>query len=456
MEREVILTESKYIKSTREKETVTFLAFCFFFTLFVLPQYFGIPFPLFDFTVLRILLVVMLLIIFGDKERQQQFISLVITAPYSKVLLPYMLVTLYTLVLRVDINAFLNPFIEILTFYLLIYMIRYCLGVERTMKCVRLFSYLIVFLGIVEIIIHRSPFSYLETIHGLYTGRFFRSGHYRIMGPANHSLGYGLILLTMLPMICFDLEMKEINLLSHKLLLILIAVNVFFNGSRSTLAVFILEVVLLILFSSKAHTKKLILIGGVCFIFVLCFLVVFHNTNLGQYILMQITSVIDEVLGTTYSIQYGANMEALSSSSNYREQLKYIFQVDWLNPWLGLGRKRSFASEINGSYISSIDNYYIAEFVRYGYPGMIGYLVFLLYFLIKMLIVSVQKKSGFSKMLFVGALCYCINLLWVDSLQTLKYLYVLFAIFVCLPESIVEAEKRKTYKKPRVSRYIRE
>ena len=456
MEREITLTESKYIKPSRERKTVSLLAFFFFFTLFVLPQYFGIPFPLFDFTVLRIMILIMLVLIFGDKQRQKQFVEIVMKAPYSEVLIPYMIVLCYTLVLRVDINALLNPLIEILTFYLLIYFIRYYFGIEKTIKYVIYFSYIIVLLGIVEMVLQRSPFSFLETISGLYTGRFIRSGHYRIMGPANHSLGYGLILITMLPIICFDQEKQEINVLSHKLLLLLTTVNVIFNGSRSTLGVFLLEIVLIILFSSKVNIKKFILIGSIFFVVFGCFLVIFQTTSFAQYILLQITSVIDELFGTTYSIQYGANVEALSSSSNYRDQLKYIFQVEWLNPWLGLGRKRSFASEINGSFINSVDNFYIAEFIRYAYPGMISYLLFLFYFLIRMLKHMIQKKSNLCKALFIGALCYCINLLWVDSLQTLKYLYVLFAIFACLPEVSSETEKRKKSKEQPKSKYIRE
>ena len=42
----------------------------------------------------------------------------------------------------------------------------------------------------------RTPFAYLETIRGLYTGGMIRSGSYRIMGLANHSLAYGLILIS--------------------------------------------------------------------------------------------------------------------------------------------------------------------------------------------------------------------------------------------------------------------
>ena len=65
---------------------------------------------------------------------------------------------------------------------------------------------------------------------------------------------------------------------------------------------------------------------------------------MGRYILLQITSILDELLGTELAVQFGADLTALSSSSNYRDQLKYIFTVDWLNPLLGLGRKRSLNS----------------------------------------------------------------------------------------------------------------
>ena len=40
------------------------------------------------------------------------------------------------------------------------------------------------------------------------------------------------------------------------------------------------------------------------------------------------------------------------------------------------------------------------------------------------------KHSDLCKMLLISTVCYMINLLWLDSLQTLKYLYVVFAIFM--------------------------
>ena len=451
----LILTESKYIKPTREMKGFSLVSFAYFFTLFVLPQYFGVPFPIFDLTVLRIMIVIIILFIFGIRQRQKQFIELTFRASYSKYLFPYLLVLSYTLVLRVDINALLNPLIEIICFFLLIYVIRYSFGIKKTLDYILIFTYIIAFLGLVEYVIQRSPFSYLETISGLYTGRFIRSGNYRIMGPANHSLGYGLILITLIPFICYDMEKDEINILRRKLLLLMTAANILLNGSRSTLGVFILEIFLLALFSKKMNIKRLIIIGGAFLAIFLCFLLIFKNTNIGRYFLLQITSVMDEVLGTTYSLAYGADLKALSSSSNYREQLKYIFQVDWLNPFLGLGRKRSFMSEVNGAFIKSVDNYYIAEYIRYAYPGMICYIVFILQFLIRMLKSSIQKKSQISKTLFVGCLCYCINLYWVDSLQTLKYLYILFAIYVCLPENVKEVQNSGKQENKKHSLYIK-
>lgn len=454
MERVDLLTESKYIRTSRVIKAFPYVSAAFFFTLYVLPQYFGIPFPLFDFTVLRVMIIIMFFFVLGIKEKKQKFFELIAKETCSKVLIPYLLVLVYTTVLRVDVNAFLNPAIELISFYLLIYVIRYCFGVKKTLEYILIFSYLLASLGLVEYVIQRSPFSYLETIKGINSGRFIRSGYYRIMGPSIHSLGYGLILITMVPVVCFDIDKEEINILKHKLLFVMVAVNVFFTGSRSTLSIFLLELVLLALMSNKINKKKLILIGGLFVTAFMTFLIIFRNTSVTQYILLQITSVADELLGTTYSVKYGADLEALGSSSNYRDQLKYIFQVDWLNPLVGLGRKRSFSCEINGSFIRSVDSFYIAEYIRYAYPGMICYMAFIFYFLLRMLKNCIQKKSQISKMLFIGSLCYCINIIWLDSLQTLKYLYILFAIFLSLPGNNSEEAKERA-KKKLPSKYIK-
>lgn len=447
--------ESKYIKSPRENKIFYVVSIVFLFSLFVLPQYFGIPFPMFDFTALRIMIIVLFLLIFGDRDRRNDFIRIIANYRYSLVLVPYLMVTGYTMILRVDINAFLNPFLEIVAMYLLIYVIKYSLGIEKTINLLVAFTYLIAILGMIEFVVGRSPFSYLETISGIYTGEFIRSGHYRIMGPCNHSLGYGLMLVAVTPVSCIDIKEKSVNILKHPMLLVLLLANVFFTGSRSTLGVFIIEIFLLFLFSDNSVKKKAILIFGMVLALAAVYVIVFNKSSVSQYIMLQITTISDEIFGTDWSVQYGASKDALSSSSNYREQLMSIFTLDWLNPFLGIGRKRAFASEINGSYIHSVDSFYIAEYIRYAYPGLFSYIFYLMYFITGMLKKFKQKSSGIYKGLFTAVVCYLINLYWVDSLQTLKYMYIIFVLYIVIAG---DEEKLKSFKIERskvASRYIK-
>lgn len=427
---EEICPNSKYIKPARENKIFYVVSIVFLFSLFVLPQYFGVPFPMFDFTMLRIMIILLFLLILSDRDRRNDFVKVITNYRYSLVLIPYLLVIGYTMVLRVDINAFLNPFLEIVAMYLTIYVIKYSLGIEKTINILVGFTYLIAILGMVEFVMGRSPFSYLETISGIYTGQFIRSGHYRIMGPCNHSLGYGLMLVSITPIVCIDIKEKCVNILKHPFLMILLLANVFFTGSRSTLSVFIVEIFLLFFFSDNYTKKKSIIIFGMVLSVVTVYVMVFNNSTIAQYIMLQLTTIIDEIFGTDFSLSYGASKDALSSSSNYRDQLASIFTLDWLNPLLGIGRKRAFSSEINGSFIHSVDSFYIAEYIRYAYPGLFAYLLYIGYFIVSMVKKFKSKQGGIYKGLFVAAVCYLINLYWVDSLQTLKYIYIIFVIYI--------------------------
>lgn len=448
---------SKYIKPTRDPQFFQYAVIGFLIALFIMPQYFGLPLPMFDMTILRMMIVVISLMIFMDRQRRDDFLNLIRYSKFTLFLIPYLMVIGYTMVLRVDINAVLNPFIELYSLYLLIYIIKYILGVQTTIRYLQVFALILAILGMVEYVMSRSPFSYLETITGIYTGQFFRSGQYRIMGPCVHSLGYGLLLISAVPFSCINVVKKELNLFAHPLLLILLAMNIVFTGSRSTLSVFLVEVFLIFLFSTK-EKKKTIFFGGIFMLFLLAiFLIVGRSTSVAQYILLQLTTIIDELFGTSYSIAYGASLTDLGSSSNYRDQLTDIFKLDWLNPVLGIGRKRAFAAEINGSYIHSVDNFYIAEYIRYAYPGLFAYILFLGYFIINMIKTIFTRHSEICKALFISSVCYLMNLYWLDSLQTLKYLYIAFAIYICLKDDLEHETDpgEKEEKKKKTSKYIK-
>lgn len=449
------ISTSKYIKEPAEKVAFYRCAVFYIYALYVMPQYFGIPNPVFDLTIVRIGIVLLLVFIICDYTRLRDFLSCILHEKASLAVLPYVIVLLYTMVLRADINALLNPLIEILEMYLLIYVVKDSIGTDKTIKLIQKFIYILVILGIVEMIMKQSPFAYLVTIDGLYTGRYMRGGHYRIMSSCNHSIGYGMLLITAMPFAGLDVDTKKFDLFRRPFLLIGTIVNIFATGSRSSLGLMFLVFVLMLIMSDKEYFRRnvLIVVTSVTAFAVLTFLL--QGTGFGKYILLQITSLIDSFFHTKLSAKFGADVTQLGQSASYRKLLKKVFKVSWLNPVLGIGRKRAFSSTIDGLVVQSIDNFYIAEFVRYAYPGMISYIALLLYMLIGMLRDMFKTRSATIRTLFIGALCYCLHLYIADSLQTLKYLYVLFALYLCCEKTPYVPEEKGKYFGKRESKYVR-
>lgn len=97
MTQESAVRTSKYIKPAREEKIFEKTVVFFLFSLFVMPQYFGLPTPLFDFTLLRMMLILVLFMIIYDDERKVAFADLILHSRLTLVLLPYMFVLLYTM-----------------------------------------------------------------------------------------------------------------------------------------------------------------------------------------------------------------------------------------------------------------------------------------------------------------------------------------------------------------------
>lgn len=77
MTQESAVRTSKYIKPAREEKIFEKTVVFFLFSLFVMPQYFGLPTPLFDFTLLRMMLILVLFMIIYDDERKVAFADLI-------------------------------------------------------------------------------------------------------------------------------------------------------------------------------------------------------------------------------------------------------------------------------------------------------------------------------------------------------------------------------------------
>lgn len=404
-----------------------FLCAFLIIALIVMPQYFGIHIGI-DFTCTRFANIFIILYMVFNRPIFTHFIK---TATRCEVLWPllmYLFVAFYTMIFRADFKAFFLVFIEILTFFMMVYGIRYVVGVRRTIKWILGCAYFLTIYGLIEYVYGQSIFlKFLSTMPNIVTNSY-RSGHYRIMGPCGHSIGYGLFLLLFAAISCYDYEKDRLYLFQRPILLSLTMINIFLTGSRSTLGVVLVVLFLIFVFSDSYCKKKSLFIGFGIVVFFLVALFLLQNTGIGRYFLGQVSSVIDQVFGTNFATKYGIDVETLNNSTEYRKSLPLIFKLDWLNPILGRGNKFSGA-EINGTFIQSIDHYYVAQYIKFAYPGLISYICYLIVAAYVLIRDGIKYRSGLITLVFISLGTYFLNLWWVDALQTLKISYLFLALY---------------------------
>ena len=395
-------------------------------SLIIMPQYFGIHIGI-DLTCTRFAVIFITLYFLLNGSLLTHFIHTIKRCAVLYPLLIYLAVAFYTMIFRVDINAFFMVFLEVLTFLYLIYGVRSVIGYRNTWKIIIGCSYFLGFYGLVEFVYGKSIFhQFLSTVPNNVVN-FYRSGHYRIMGPCGHSLGYGLLLLLLVAAACYDIDTKRVYLFRRPVLFLTLGINIFLTGSRSALAFFVLEVFLLFILTNWVDKKKTLLFAGIGIAVFMMLLVVIQGTSMGQYILGQIASIVDQLLGTSYAANFGIDTQRLEDSTNYRKALPYIFTLDWLNPFIGRGNK-FYGAEINGVFIESIDNYYVAQYIKFAYPGLIAFVLYLIIAFIQ-LAKDAIKGSGLAKVILVGLVMYFASLWYVDALQTLKFSYLFLAVY---------------------------
>jgi len=394
----------------------------------IMPQYFGVHVG-YDITCARLGNLLFIFYMLSNPPIMTHFVKNAFRCEIFYPICLYLIVAAYTMVFRVDLNAFFLVFLEAFSLFMMVYGIRYVVGYRRAIKWVIGCAYFLGFYGLVEFVYGKSLFLQFFATMQTAVVNDYRSGHYRIMGPCGHSLAYGLVLLLFIAIACIDLDKNEIYVFKRPVLLIVLYINVFLTGSRSTLGIAALEMVVLLVFSNRRNIKKTLFYMMGAVVALLAFLMLFGDTGLGQYLLGQIASVIDHVFGTNYAANYGLDTVTLSNSEKYREVLPLIFKLDWLNPLVGRGTKGFNGVELNGVFVHSIDNYYVAQYIKYAYPGLISYLLFMAVMLVVLVRDMIRSKSAVTKVVLIGCVFYFFNLWWVDALQTLKYVYVFIAIF---------------------------
>lgn len=414
-------------------------------TDWVMPQYFGIHIG-FDFTTTRILNMLILAYFIFNRKAGNHFLRSMLDVQLTPFFIVYMFVMVYTTVLRVNVNTFFLNFLDILTFYMVYYGIRYVIGVKKAIDWTVKFAAGISIYGIIEYVLKFSPMSkFFLTLPSVAVSGF-RSGQFRISGPCVHPIAYGMLLILLLAVICIDYERDEIYLFKHPVVLILLLLNIFLTGSRGPLGIAVLEVLLIIIFSKRINKKKTFIVLSALIILAVIVEAAIYNTSLGQYIMMQITSVIDEVFGTSFSLKYGANLDLLNMSSDYRDYLPRIFTVEWLNPLVGQGANAQVGFEFDGTYIKSIDNFYVALYIRYAYPGLITFVAIQVMSIVYMVRTAIRHHSSLCAATAIAIFAYSVSLYWADYLQTTKYMYIVMAIYCAYYSERFQLMERKKHK----------
>ena len=418
----------KVISDGKIRISMYVMSVCFFFSIFFMPDYFGIKLGV-AFNMQRIFLIIIWCWIFKVEFRKRSMIRIIVENKTNIFIVLYLFVCLYTMVLRVDVGTLMNPLIDyIAVFYTTIYFMETYWDVKKFIAFITKIGYALCSLGILEAIVKKPFFGALETIPGMFVGRVIRDGSYRIMGPAHHPLGYGLFLLILFPLICYDEEKNKVYLLKNLPLVLMILLNVLLTGSRSTLGIMAIEILLLMFFSKKEERKQYWVIGSWVIILVTLLIILFLDTSLVQSILGRLATTIDGALGTSFASYLDLHSASLKDSSQYRTYLPMIFKLDWLNPILGRGNGYSFGWHVGNYWIVSIDNFYVGQYIKIAYPGLITIVLLFLANIKYAVIGMFQTKDVFYKILFTVFLAYFLNLWWVDSLGTLDYIFVLFGI----------------------------
>jgi hypothetical protein len=154
-----------------------------------------------------------------------------------------------------------------------------------------------------------------------------------------------------------------------------------------------------------------------------------RDVSFVQGILRTFFSAVDEVLGTSYAVDFGADAQTLYNSSYYRELLwKNTILGDWLNPWLGKGGSYSFGMYIEGYAIYSCDNYYVSQYITYAWPGVATWLLMSASFFVQSVKKWFKQKDGLSWVIIVSIVCYFISLWYLDHLQTFPIMMAIFGL----------------------------
>lgn len=379
-----------------------------------------------NITIQRLFLVIVYLWIFFNLERQNDFWQSIKGKKYRAIISCYLFICTYTAVFRRDFNTIFGVFVDCFLMYLLfLYILSYVESPESVLNLICKIVSIACILGIIEYITGFNLFAQLTFTNDVIP-ESLRDGILRIRVAYGHPLAYGMFLVLFFPFCCYDLKKSRIYLFNRPMTLMLVIVNILLTGSRSSIGIFGVELFLIAIITAKELKGRLLLtlimigiVGGFL-------LVAFLDNPFIQIAMRQIFYMIDELFDTQFAVDFGGDV-SISNSSIARERLWKIFDYPGMNPVLGSGVTEKKFFYIDNWRVTSVDNFYVNQYIKFAYPGLIATIcMFATYLWNCVRGFWVYHSSVFLLCLISGA-AYMGNLIVVDELATIKYFFFLLA-----------------------------
>ncbi len=415
----------------------------YLFAFFVLPDGFGFRLGVI-WSAKRIMFFICYAQILFNRKRLTEFWNDVKTLKGPNIFIGlYLFVRLYTAVYRMDIPCITNSLLdEVLVFYLFCYLL-----MSKNVTIPELLHFLKVVLlvlcleGLWEAATGINLFGFLNWAGEDRWGTYVVRGGVlsRVMGNCRHSINFGIYLSMLFFLSCVDLEKNKLYLFRSPSLFLLTTVCVFLTGSRAPLGIYVMCLFLICLFSNKdERIKSLIILLAVISGLVLLTMIV-YRTEMGHKIMLMVTNIWDVLFDTRYADNWGGTA---IGSTEYREALAKVFQLDYFNKIMGRGASYNLSVVIDGYWLRSCDNTYVMTYISYAYPGiavLIGHGLTMAGYAIQGM---AKLKRSLCGAVLVITICYFINIWYVAQMGLSIYMWMLFAlVYVCCQNEKISTKK---------------
>lgn len=417
-----------YQTGAKEGSNTKFLTVCswlYFVAFFLLPDNCGFYFKAL-FSAKRIMMFVCYALIIFNNKYLNEFVACVRKVKVLNIfVILYMGVRALVAVYRRDINSFTNEFLDgVMVVYLFYFILHKYISVKKFLKFLEITLYIICIAGFVEFFVGFNVFSLFETIGGRVSP--MRGGFLRIYGNCHHPILCGVYVTILFFLTCMDYDNKNFYLFRKPWLFVLSLATVFMTGSRGPIGIFLASIILCVLLSKKNEMIKSIIILGIIALLFVVVLIFTINTEFGRYIMRMITSAIDGIFGTSYSLAYGG--EIYSASTEYRVALNKVFSLTYFNPLIGRGFSYNLSVVIDGIWLRSCDNTYVMTYIQYAYPGLILLVTFFAIIIVIAFIGMIKHKDKSYASFVVVVVGYMCNIYIVAFMGTFMYMWMVFAL----------------------------